>query len=107
MVKETTILCDICREHKAHAKCFLCERDICEDHNFGGCNSQIMINASVYNDRVFDIQEEDTLMSCCPDCTDKLKDLMNTKKDILEKRLSEYVKEIKSWLLNEIKDCAL
>jgi hypothetical protein len=55
MVKETTTLCDICKEHKAHTKCFLCERDIYEDHNFGGYNSHIMIHTLVYNDGVFDI----------------------------------------------------
>jgi hypothetical protein len=43
-------------------------------------------------------------MDCCPDCTDKLKIILETKKDILEKRLKEDVEEIKSWLLNEIKN---
>lgn len=104
MVKETAILCDICKEHKAHTKCFLCEIDICENHNFGGDQSQIIINAFVYNNSVFDIQEEDTLVDCCPNCTDRLTDIMNRKKDILEKRLKEDVEEIKSWLLKEISE---
>lgn len=103
MVKEMIILCDICKEKKANTKCFLCSKDICNDHNFGGEHSYILTNVTVYNDRVFDIKVEDTFIDCCPNCTDVLKGMMNKKRDIIENRIEEYMTEIKDWLLNEIK----
>ncbi len=35
------------------------------------------IDATVYNDRVFDLTVEDILMDCCPDCTDILRHIVN------------------------------
>jgi len=95
MVKETIVICDICKERKADAKCFMCGKDICDDHNFGGKHSNVSISAIVYNDHVFDIEIEDTFMDCCPDCTDIL--------EILKNKLKRDLKNIKSFLLDEIK----
>ena len=102
MVKEMTILCDICKEQKANTKCFLCEKDICDDHNFGGRHSVILINAMVYNDNIFNIDIEDTFMDCCPECTNILKNVMVKKGEILDNKLRENLEEIKNWLLREI-----
>jgi len=103
MVKETIVICDICKERKADTKCFLCNKDICEEHNFGGKHSNISISAIVYNDRVFDIEIEDTFMDCCPDCTDILRYEQNEKGEILKNKLKIDLKNIKSLLLDEIK----
>ena len=104
MVKELATLCDICKETKATAKCFLCDKDICKDHNFGGGHSNVIIHAWVYNDHVFEIKEEDTFLDCCPDCTDVLKKILDQKGDILRNRIQENLAEIKDWLLKEIKN---
>jgi len=103
MVKEMITLCDICKEQKANTKCFLCSKDICTDHNFGGDNSCFVTNVQVYNDRVFVLKVENTFIDCCPICTEKLKDLMNKKRDIFENKIEEYMVDMKDWLLNEIK----
>ena len=103
MVRDMVIMCDICGERKASAKCFLCEKDICKDNNFGGDHSRVTINATVYNDKVFGVGAEDKFMDCCPNCTDKLKCIMNKKREILENRIKENLEELKCWMLDEIK----
>lgn len=103
MVKETIVLSDICKERKAATKCFLCGKDICEDHNFGGKYSSVSIHAVVYNDRVFNIEIEDIFMDCCSDCTDILRYEQNEKGEILKNKLKRDLKNIKSFLLDEIK----
>lgn len=103
MVEKLVVLCDVCEEEKSTAKCFLCGRDICDDHNFGGEGSRISIEAVVYNDHVFNFEVKDILLDCCPDCTDVLKNVAQKKEKMLEDKLKESLIDIKSWLLNEMK----
>lgn len=103
MVREVVILCDICRKQVANTKCFICNRDICDEHNFGGDHASILINATVYNENVFDIGTEDKFIDCCANCADKLNNIMSEKKGMMEDKLKEDLKNIKTWLLDEIK----
>lgn len=102
MVEKLMTVCDICEEKRTTAKCFSCGKDICEDHNFGS-GSRISIDASVYNNHVFEIEVKDVFLDCCPDCTDVLKRTMYKKGKMLEDKLKENLARIKSWLLEEIR----
>jgi len=78
MVKAEVILCDICDKKTAKTaitKCFLCGRDICENHNFGGENARVRVRAEVFNDHVFEISYSLPILDLCSFCTDKLHDI--------------------------------
>lgn len=103
MAEETIVMCHICEERKANAKCLLCDKYICSKHNFGGKRSEIGISAVVYNRHLFEIQIEDTFMNCCPNCIDTLRLITNEKGEILKNKLRIDLENIKSFLLEEIK----
>ena len=103
MAEETIVMCHICEERKANAKCFLCDKYICGKHNFGGKHSEIGISAVVYNIHVFSIEIEDKFMDCCPYCANILRRIMNKKGEILKNKLIMDLKNIKLFLLEEIK----
>jgi hypothetical protein len=103
MAKHTVILCDICEENKAITKCFICEKDICNEHNFGGESSKVLIGAYVYNDKVFNILLKDPFIDCCSDCTDILKLIKIENLEIFENELRDHLDKIKEFLLKEIK----
>ena len=103
MVKEMTILCDFCREKRADVKCFICSKDICKDHNFGGEHSYFSTDVAVYSDHIFKIEVEDNFMNCCPDCTTFLNKIMIKNRDVFENKIKENMTTLKIWLLDEIK----
>lgn len=72
MAKVETVVCDVC-EAPAVAKCAICERDICDAHNFGGKHSVLEMFAMVYNARVFEADRRVPGIDVCGDCTDILK----------------------------------
>lgn len=92
MTKE---LCDICKEKLATAKCFICGKDICDEHN-----SKVTIDAAVYNENIFSVYIADKLLDCCSDCTDILKIMMKEERKIIEDRFRENLIQTKSWLLD-------
>lgn len=105
MTNDTTFLCEICKERNAYRRCFLCERYICDHDNYGWYDSRVHLIASVRDDyctKVIDIEEEHKLVDCCPKCICKLREIMENKKDKLEKILKEYFETLKSMLLYEI-----
>ncbi len=108
MVERVINICDICEEKsfvskRASTKCFICEKDICEEHNFGGIYSEVIIGVNIHNSHTFNIEIDDIFMDCCPDCIDILRGIMKEKGETLKSKLKIDLKNIKYFLLNEIK----
>jgi hypothetical protein len=75
MSKATVSLCDICTTSVATSKCFVCNRDLCSEHDFGGEHSDFEIRVWIYNSHFCDeLYERNNIASVCVYCSDKLKE---------------------------------
>jgi hypothetical protein len=99
-----TKVCDICKSKISTIKCFLCGKDICDDHNFGGKYANVYVDVIVYNDIVFDVNSKIPLIDCCPDCTETLKDIKKSDDGrIMQKMVDKEAEDIKNWVLNMLR----
>jgi len=75
MSKANVNLCDLCAERVATSKCFVCKRDLCDEHNFGGEHSDFEIRVWIYNDNFCDeLYQKKNIANVCVYCSDKLKE---------------------------------